>query len=183
MGFPIFLFHQQLRHRTCYSNHWATNHSHDISSTAALSENYDCIVIGGGTEGFAVALCLTEDPKACALIIEAGENRLEDPKILTPGLATSLTTQNMTGISKVAFRWVLFRHLEQFYQCGLQKDQDPTPETFKEIAALAHEDEGIQSSERPHPNWVLWCCPSRQSLVRDLEEDHVGPKVWEEQLT
>jgi choline dehydrogenase-like flavoprotein len=65
-------------------------HPHDTSSTDGISQGYDFIVIGGGTAGLTVASRLTEDPKVRVLVVEAGANRLEDPRILTPGLASSL---------------------------------------------------------------------------------------------
>jgi choline dehydrogenase-like flavoprotein len=67
-----------------------TNGSADTSSTDGIAENYDFIVIGGGTAGLVVASRLTEDPNIRVLVLEAGENRLTDPQILTPGLSGSL---------------------------------------------------------------------------------------------
>lgn len=60
-------------------------------STAFLeSEKFDYIVVGGGTSGLVVATRLTEDPNVKVLVLEAGSNRLDDPRIVTPGLAASL---------------------------------------------------------------------------------------------
>jgi choline dehydrogenase-like flavoprotein len=59
-------------------------------STEGILENYDYIIIGGGTAGLVVAARLTEDPSVRVLVLEAGANRLDDARILTPGLRGSL---------------------------------------------------------------------------------------------
>ncbi|MCJ1466424.1 hypothetical protein MMC07_005043 [Pseudocyphellaria aurata] len=62
-------------------------HYPDTSSTLNLRDTYHYVVIGGGTSGLVVASRLTEDPDVHVLVLEAGANRLEDPRITTPGLA------------------------------------------------------------------------------------------------
>lgn len=52
--------------------------------------NFDYLIAGGGTAGLTIAARLTENPNITVGVIEAGLDRSTDPKVLTPGLATSL---------------------------------------------------------------------------------------------
>ncbi|OJD37749.1 glucose-methanol-choline oxidoreductase [Diplodia corticola] len=59
-----------------------------VSTGLGLAE-FDFVVIGGGTSGLTVASRLTENKDIRVLVLEAGKNRLDDPKITIPGLAAS----------------------------------------------------------------------------------------------
>ncbi|KAL7622876.1 hypothetical protein AAE478_006555 [Parahypoxylon ruwenzoriense] len=61
----------------------------DTASTADLGAEYDYVVVGGGTSGLVVASRLSEDEDTRVLVIEAGANRLKDPKISIQGLAAA----------------------------------------------------------------------------------------------
>lgn len=53
------------------------------SSTLQASE-YDYVVIGGGTAGSVVACRLAQTTNARILVLEAGDNHLDDPRINIP---------------------------------------------------------------------------------------------------
>lgn len=58
----------------------------DTDSAAGLEGVFDFVVVGGGTSGLVVANRLTEDPHVQVLVLEAGTNRLNDPRVMIPGL-------------------------------------------------------------------------------------------------
>ncbi|OTA81613.1 putative GMC oxidoreductase [Hypoxylon sp. CO27-5] len=53
-------------------------------------EHYDFVVIGGGTAGLVVAARLSEDPNQHVLVLEAGADYTEDPRVKTPALYETL---------------------------------------------------------------------------------------------
>ena len=61
-----------------------------IAPALFAATNFDYLIAGGGTAGLTLAARLTENPNVTVGVIEAGHDGSTDPKILTPGLATSL---------------------------------------------------------------------------------------------
>ncbi|KAL6897473.1 hypothetical protein GGI43DRAFT_428627 [Trichoderma evansii] len=56
----------------------------------SASENFDYIVVGGGTAGLTVANRLSEDASVNVLVIEAGQDRSQDPLVQIPGLVVGM---------------------------------------------------------------------------------------------
>ncbi|EGP86928.1 uncharacterized protein MYCGRDRAFT_72806 [Zymoseptoria tritici IPO323] len=55
-----------------------------------VSNEYDYLVVGGGTAGLCVAARLTENPDVKVGVIEVGKNLMDDPQVFTPGLYPTL---------------------------------------------------------------------------------------------
>ena len=62
-----------------------------LSAASFAATVYDYVIAGGGTAGLTLAARLTENPQVTVGVIEAGLDRTEDPKVLTPGFAPTST--------------------------------------------------------------------------------------------
>jgi choline dehydrogenase-like flavoprotein len=86
--------------------------------------DYDFIIIGGGTSGLVVAARLTENPALSVLVLEAGENYLQDPRVGMPaGWGALLETEadwDFKTVSQVGLRRITAMvNLTFVYQAGL----------------------------------------------------------------
>jgi choline dehydrogenase-like flavoprotein len=52
--------------------------------------SYDFIIVGGGTAGLVLANRLSEDQSQQILVLEAGNDHSEDPRVKTPGFSSTL---------------------------------------------------------------------------------------------
>ncbi|KAK7743872.1 hypothetical protein SLS53_003892 [Cytospora paraplurivora] len=55
-----------------------------------MSSSFDFVIIGGGTSGLVVAARLSEMHRFRILVLEAGGNHIEDPRVKTPAMWASL---------------------------------------------------------------------------------------------
>lgn len=53
-------------------------------------EDFDYVVVGGGTAGLVVAARLTENPNVKVGVLEAGMNKMDDTNVTTPSLFPTL---------------------------------------------------------------------------------------------
>ncbi|OQO01177.1 hypothetical protein B0A48_13420 [Cryoendolithus antarcticus] len=75
-----------------------------------LAQEYDYVVIGGGTAGLCVAARLSENPDVKVGVLEAGKNLMDDPAVYTPGLYPTM-------IGREKYDWC-FNTVEQEHAGG-----------------------------------------------------------------
>jgi hypothetical protein len=64
------------------------------------------IIIGGGTAGLVVASRLAQDPTLQIVVLEAGQDQTEDPRVLTPVSGRVLCILPQIGILPVCLRYL-----------------------------------------------------------------------------
>ena len=73
--------------------------------SSSSSDAADYVIVGGGTSGLVLANRLSENPKVSVLVLEAGENHLDDPRVIIPAFWTSLMGTDLdwkfTSLSQV----------------------------------------------------------------------------------
>ena len=60
------------------------------SADEFLSNDFDFVIVGGGTAGLAIAARLSENPDVTVGVLEAGKSRLDDPLVDTPAMFLQL---------------------------------------------------------------------------------------------
>ncbi|KAI4086289.1 MAG: hypothetical protein LQ344_007679 [Seirophora lacunosa] len=61
-----------------------------LTAASFAATTFDYLIAGGGTAGLTLAARLSENPAVTVGVIEAGVDRSNDPKVLTPGLAATM---------------------------------------------------------------------------------------------
>jgi choline dehydrogenase-like flavoprotein len=60
------------------------------SASEFTSQEYDYVIVGGGTAGLVLAARLTKNPKVTVAVVEAGKSRLDDMLVNIPALFSKL---------------------------------------------------------------------------------------------
>lgn len=61
-----------------------------MSTSLSVPAEADYVIVGGGTAGLVLAARLSEDPNMSVVVLEAGKDMTQDPRVNIPALWTSL---------------------------------------------------------------------------------------------
>lgn len=61
-----------------------------MSTSTLVPAEADYVIVGGGTAGLVLAARLSQDPNTAVVVLEAGKDRTQDPRVNIPALWTSL---------------------------------------------------------------------------------------------
>jgi len=120
--------------RTNGHPHGTNEHTHGSALCTVeefIAQDFDYVMIGGGTAGLCIAARLTENPNVKVGVLEVGESRMDDRQVLTPSLFPTLPGRKeydwmMNTVPQVSS---LFSHTTQVSNNMIYSPQQETKST------------------------------------------------------